>query len=410
MGFLMLSEIKISLIKSRMNVQSFLFALIPQGKPTLFTGEGASIKLSENIAGFGHKKILIITDEILHKLGVLDGIKQTLEKAGVDFVVFDEVLPDPTYAIVDAGTACYRKENCDAVLAVGGGSSIDAAKAIALAASNRVKNSIKLAGVYRGRRGPVPLYAVPTTAGTGSEVTLASVISDSETHAKLPIVDHRTLPLAAALDPVLMTGMPKPITAATGMDALTHAVESFIATTSTRNTELYSRSAIKAIFEHLPRAYHHGEQLNAREAMAMASFNAGFAFSKTLVGYVHGIAHQLGAFYGTPHGLANALVLPHVLEFSADVVEQKLATLAADIGVAKAKASDADNAQAFIDAVYHLQEEVKVLRQLDALKTSDIRAIAKAALKESHSSYAVPKYMSLQDCEVILQKMLKEEK
>jgi len=402
----MLFDLQVSAIKSRMKVQNFLFSLIPQGKPTLFTGAGASDRLCENIAGFGHKKILIVTDKVLVKLGALDNMQKVFADKGVSVVVFDGVEPDPTYAVVDAGTALFLKEKCDAILAVGGGSSIDAAKVIALAAANRTSNSIKLAGVYRSRRFPKPFYAAPTTAGTGSEVTLAAVISHPETHVKMPIIDHRTLPLAAALDPLLMKGMPPHITAATGMDALTHAIESFVATTSTRHTELYARSAVKAIFQALPIAYEKGEDLAAREMMAMASFNAGYAFTKTLVGYVHGIAHHFGAIYGTPHGLANSLVLPHVLDFYKDAIPEKLAELAREIGLGKKNDNEEKLAQLFVDEVYALRKHVGIPDVLAALKREDIKAIASAALKETHAQYAVPKYMDLKTCEAMLEKLL----
>ncbi len=402
----MLNDLQISMIKSRQRVQSFLFALIPQGKPTLFVGAGSSEQLCENIAGFGHQKVLFVTDEILNQLGVLEGMQAVFESKGVEWAVFDGVEPDPTYDVVDAGTKMYMMEKCDAILAVGGGSSIDAAKVIALAAGNRAKKSIKIAGVYRARKTPRPLYAIPSTAGTGSEVTLAAVISDPDTHIKLPVVDHRTLPLAAALDPVIMRGMPPHITAATGMDALTHAIESFIATTSNRSTEHYSRSAVRAIFNSLETAYNSGEDLAAREEMAMASFNAGYAFTQTLVGYVHGIAHHLGSTYGTPHGLANALVLPHVLEFSKDKVEERLADLAREIGVANEGDSVEDQAQAFIDAVYELRANIGIPSTLEALRPKDIKNIAKAALKETHAQYSVPKYMDRKTCEKLLENLL----
>lgn len=402
----MLHDIEISIMKSRMKVQSFLFSLIPQGKPTLFVGANSSEQLCENIAGFGHKKVLIVTDAILHKLGVLKGMQKVFEQQGLEYCVFDGVEPDPTYDVVDEGLAMYRSEQCDAVLAVGGGSSIDAAKVIALAAANKTKRSIKLAGVYRSRKSPRPFYAVPSTAGTGSEVTLAAVISHPKTHIKLPVVDHRTLPLAAALDPIIMKGMPPHITAATGMDALTHAVESFIATTSNRNTELYARSAVKAIFTYLPRAYDKGDDLEAREAMAMASFNAGYAFTQTLVGYVHGIAHHLGSTYGTPHGLANALMLPHVLEFSKDAIEDRLAELAREIGLGEENTSDEDLAQAFINEVFALRHKLGLPSTLEKMKKSDIRNIAKEALKETHAQYAVPKYMDQSTCEALLENLL----
>lgn len=402
----MLFELQVRLIKSRMSVQNLLFSLIPQGKPTLFTGVGASKQLCENIAHFGHKKVMIVSDEVLHKLGVLEPIQEALDRVGVESVIFDAVKPDPDFTVVDEGSVFFNKHNCDAVLAVGGGSSIDAAKAIALAVGNRVKKSIKLAGVYRARRAPKPLYAIPTTAGTGSEVTLAAVISHPETHAKMPIADHRTLPLAAALDPEIMKGMPPHITAATGMDALTHAIEAYLATTANRKTDLYARAAVSMIFENLPKAYHKGNDLKAREQMAMASFNAGYAFTHTLVGYVHGIAHQLGSKYGTPHGLANALVLPHVLEFSKDQVEQRLAELAQEVNLGKKSQSNEKLAQQFIDRVYELRKEVGIPSTLKDLQEKDIPELAKAALKETHSTYAVPKYMDQKTCELLIAKLL----
>jgi alcohol dehydrogenase class IV len=223
---------------------------------------------------------------------------------------------------------------------------------------------------------------------------------------KMPIVDHRTLPLAAALDPDIMKGMPPYITAATGMDALTHAIEAYLATTANRKTDLYARSAVSMIFENLPKVYHKGNDLKAREQMALASFNAGFAFTQTLVGYVHGIAHQLGSQYGTPHGLANSLVLPHVLEFSKDAVEQRLAELAKEIGLGKKSTSTEALAQLFIDAVYALRKEVGIPDTLKDLQEKDIPALAKAALKETHSSYSVPKYMNQQECEQLIVKLL----
>lgn len=402
----MLFELQISLIKSRMKVQSFLFSLLPQGKPTLFTGVGASRQLCENIALFGHKKVLIVSDEVLHKLGVLKPIQEALDSNGVESVIFDAVKPDPTFDIVDEGSEFFGKHKCDSVLAVGGGSSIDAGKAIALATGNRVKKSIRLAGPYRARRAPKPFYAIPTTAGTGSEVTLAAVISHPQTHMKMPIADHRTLPLAAALDPEIMKGMPPHITAATGMDALTHAIESYLATTATRRTDLYARSAVKMIFENLPVAYDKGNNLKAREQMALASFNAGYAFTQTLVGYVHGIAHQLGSKYGTPHGLANALVLPLVLEFSKDQVEERLAQLAKEIGLGKKSDSDAQLAQHFIDSVYDLRKQIGIPATLKDLKAKDIPELAKAALKETHYTYPVPKYMDQKTCEQLIAKLL----
>jgi alcohol dehydrogenase len=296
-----------------------------------------------------------------------------------------------------------RAEGCEAVLAIGGGSPMDAAKVISAAATND-RPLARLEGLMKVRKAPMPLYALPTTAGTGSEVTLAAVVSDTDTHTKKFFVDPKLIPLMTALDPELMLGLPAPITAATGMDALTHAVESYIAKTSTDQTERYAVAAVRLIFENLPKVYADGSDVEARKAMALASYYAGFAFTRTSVGYVHAIAHHFGAFYGTPHGLANAIVLPHVLEFSADAAAGRLAALARAIGLDAA--DDAAGARAFIDAVRGLEEVVGIPSTLDALRREDIERIATGALAEAHANYPVPRYMSEQECQAMLARML----
>jgi alcohol dehydrogenase class IV len=280
---------------------------------------------------------------------------------------------------------------------------MDAAKVIAAAATDP-RPVEKLEGLLRVRKAPLPLFAIPTTAGTGSEVTLAAVVSDSQTHEKKFFVDPKLLPMMTALDPTLMVGLPPHITAATGMDALTHAVESWLATTSTPQTEAYARVAIKLIFEHLPTACSKGDDIEARKSMALASYYAGLAFTRTSVGYVHAIAHTFGARYGTPHGLANAIALPHVLEFSKSAAVDRLARMAELIGVAGG--SDAEKAGAFIEAVRALKEKVGIPATLDALVASDIPGIAAHALAEAHMNYPVPRYMSQSECEALLREVL----
>ncbi len=402
----MFFNLKVRFYKIRVSLMTLLFKLIHQEKPILFTGKNASGQLCENIAYFGQKKVLIVTDSMLAKLDLIGGIKSSLEENGVASAVFDGVEPDPTYDIVDAGIAMFKSEKCDSILAVGGGSSIDAAKAIAIGANNNVSSAIKLAGPYKGKRRPKPFFCIPTTAGTGSEVTLAAVVSDSKTHKKLPIADHRTIPIAAALDPEIMQGMPQQVTAATGLDALTHAVESYITTIATPATNYYAVAAIRMIFKNLPEAYKNGSNLKAREAMGLASFYAGYAFTRTLLGYVHGIAHQFGGYYGTPHGMANALVLPHILDFSKDCINDKLAVLAKEIGVGHEGMNEEELAQCFIDAVYQLRRDVGLPETLDKLQEKDIPDIAKAALWEAHTAYPVPKYMDKAKCEEIIGKLL----
>jgi len=384
-------------------VSKLVFKLVPDRIPLTLLGAGCSADLCASIAQLGVGKILIVTDAMLVKLGIVAKITDALERNGVRWCIYDGVEPDPTFDHVEAGLAMLRREGCDAVLAVGGGSPMDASKLIAAAATND-RPLRKLAGLFKVRTTPLPLFAIPTTAGTGSEVTLAAVVSDPVTHAKQFAVDPKLLPLMAALDPLLMLGLPPPVTAATGMDALTHAVESYLAITSTPQTERYAMAAIKLIFANLPRACSEGSDVEVRKSMAMASYYAGIAFTRTSVGYVHAIAHTFGAYYRTPHGLANAIVLPHVLEFSAVVAGRRVAQMARILGLEAE--GDAALARAFIDAVRDLMGRVGIPSTLEALKRSDIPAIAKQAVAEASMNYPVPRYMTETECGELIGRML----
>jgi len=382
-----------------MAIAGLLAKLLPDRIPVTFVGDGAARELCGAIARMGHRKLLVVTDAGLVGLGLVGRIVDALSAEGVDAVVYDGVEPDPTFAQVQDGVARLEAAGCDAVLAVGGGSPMDAAKVIAAAATNggRVE---KLEGRFRVRRPPLPLFALPTTAGTGSEVTLAAVVSDTTTHQKKFFLDPKLLPAMTALDPSLMTGLPPAITAATGMDALTHAVESFLARTASPATEAWSLAAVRLVFGNLPRACRDGSDLAARKAMALASYYAGLAFTRTSVGYVHAIAHTFGAFYGTPHGQANAIALPHVLSFSEGPARARLARLGDAIGAGGA--SEAEKAARFIDAVRRLSAEIGIPETLAALRPEDVAPIARQALAEAHLNYPVPRYMSQSQCETLL--------
>ncbi len=384
-------------------VTKVVFKLVPDRIPLTLMGAGSSTELCASIAQLGIGKVLIVTDAMLVKLGIVAKITADLDKYGVRWCIYDGVEPDPTYEHVEAGLSMLRRERCDAVLAVGGGSPMDAAKIISAAATNN-KPLRKLAGLFKVRKTPLPLFAIPTTAGTGSEVTVAAVVSDPVTHAKQFVIDPKLLPVIAALDPLLMVGLPQAVTAATGMDALTHAVESYIALTSSPLTESYATAAIKLIFANLPRACSDGSDIEARKAMAMASYYAGIAFTRTSVGYVHAIAHTFGAHYRTPHGLANAIVLPHVLEFSAGPARRRLAQMARMIGIEAG--GDEALARAFIAAVRDLMERIGIPPTLEALKPTDIAGIAKQALAEANMNYPVPRYMTQAECEALIGRML----
>jgi alcohol dehydrogenase class IV len=305
-------------------VSGIFSKLLPDRIPVTFIGPDASRELCESISHLGSGRVLIVTDATLVELGLIDRITEALDSVGLAWSIYSGVEPDPTFAQVEAGHAQLTREGCEVVLAVGGGSSMDAAKVIAAMATNPGPAQ-KLEGMMKVKRAPMPLFAIPTTAGTGSEVTLAAVVSDTDTHAKKFFADPKLLPLMTALDPSLMTGLPAPITAATGMDALTHAVESFLSRLSNETTEKYAEISVRLVFDNLPVACTDGNDLEARKAMALASYYGGLAFTRTSVGYVHAIAHTFGAYYRTPHGLANAIALPHVLAFSKEAGESRLA-------------------------------------------------------------------------------------
>ncbi len=377
--------------------------MLPDRIPVTFVGGDAVGELCESIGHRGLRKALVVTDAGLVKIGLVDRVTDALTAAGVEWSVYANVEPDPTFTQVEGGFDRYEADGCDAVVAFGGGSPMDAGKMIAAMATNG-RPLGKFEGKFKVKQPPAPLFAIPTTAGTGSEVTVAAVVSDTETHEKKFFLDPKLLPEMAALDPSLMTGLPGPMTAATGMDALTHAVESFISKTSTKQTEGYSEIAVRLIFRHLPTAYAEGENIAARKGMALASYYAGLAFTRTSVGYVHAIAHNLGAAYGTPHGLANAIALPLVLDYSKEDARPQLARLAEIIG--HDAGSDTQKAQAFIDAVRDLMTTVGIPSRLDALKEEDIPAIAERACAEAYLDYPVPRYMDTDECEAVLQQMV----
>lgn len=383
-----------------MKVSTFI---LPFRQPELFTGAGASLELCEAIANDGHDTVLIVTDAMLVELGLIQPMQDKLSALGITSVVFDGVKPDPTIEQIEAGVTRYKAENCQAILAVGGGSSIDAAKIIAA----RIKNNKpirKMEGLFRVFWGMAPLYAVPTTAGTGSEVTIAAVVSDPERKKKMSVIDLKLVPQKAALDGALMTGLPAPITAATGMDALTHAVEAYISRNANKKTDAHAIDATKLIFEHLPTAFHDGKNLQAREQMALASYKAGVAFTIAGVGYVHAISHNLGAYYHVPHGLANAIVLPYILDFSKPNCAGRLADLARAVGLQGS--NDTELADAFIAKIRAMNADFGIPTVIEKLQKADIPQIRKAAQWEALSTYAVPRYLTDSQAEGLIARML----
>lgn len=383
------------------------FMPIPQ--PTLLVGPGSSARLGQAVAGFGHRKVMIVTGGFTVRHGLLTALTDALTAGGTAYAVFDKITPDAPIPLVEEGVAFFKAHDCDAFIAFGGGSSMDAAKAMACAVANPGKPVRKLAGYFKGLNGktaPAPIYAVPTTAGTGSEVTVAAVIADPERSSKIVIVDTRLVPKIAALDPLLMTGLNPATTAATGMDALTHAVEAYLGNWATPATDAMALQAVGLIFQNLRRVFTHGSDVKAREQMALAATYAGIAFTRANVGYVHAIAHQFGGKYHTPHGLANAMVLPHILRFSAPAVTDRLAQLAQAARLSDACGDEDALAEKFLGAVELLTRDLQIPQHLDALKAEDIPALARAALKEAHTGYPVPRYLTQAQCEEIISRLL----
>ncbi|HVT37226.1 MAG TPA: iron-containing alcohol dehydrogenase [Nevskiaceae bacterium] len=374
--------------------------------PELYSGPGSSLRLCEHIADTGVKKLLIVTDAMLVKIGLLKPLQEKLTQLGVNYVVYDGVQPNPTIEQIETGLAMLKKEGCTAILAIGGGSSIDAAKVIAARATNPFMKIVHMAGLMRVVFKLLPLYVVPTTAGTGSEVTIAAVVSDPSTTRKFAIMSPRLVPVGAALDGALMTGLPPPITSATGMDALTHAVEAYISRNHTDMTDAEALDATRLIMANLQTAVKDGSNVEARQNMALASYKAGVAFTTAGVGYVHAIAHNFGAYYHLPHGLANAIILPRVLDFSKPNCIERLAKLAEVSGLKKGGESDAQLADAFIAKVRALNAEFGIPTQVEKLKQSDIPAITDKALAEAHWTYAVPRYMDKPECQAFIAQML----
>lgn len=391
--------------RARLLVLHALIASVRMRRPVLLAGPGTARQLCRTLADLGHRRVLLVTDAVLNRLGIVQPLVEALEAAGVACAVHDGVEPDPTHAQIEAGVAAARAHRADAVLGVGGGSPMDAAKLIAACVGNDCAVAA-LVGNFRVKKPPLPIYAVPTTAGTGSEVTAIAVVTDTAARAKTPVVDPRLIPAMAALDAGLMLGLPAPVTAATGMDALTHAVESCLSGFANAETRALSVAATRMVFANLGRACADGADLEARQAMALASTLAGFAFTRASVGYAHAIAHDLGALYHTPHGLANALALPHVLDFCRDAAAPRLAELAVAIGAAGTGDPPRDAAQAFIDRLRALQRAIGLPPTLAALREADIPGIAGRALAEAQGFYPVPRYMRRPECEAILRRLL----
>ncbi len=375
-------------------------------QPQIVKGEDSVLKISDVLQSKGIDKVLIITDNGLKNLGLVDPLIEKLEKDGIKAFVFSDVQPNPTVENVESAKDFYLANDCRAIVAFGGGSPMDCAKGAGARISNPTRSINSMRGLCHVRKKLPLLLAVPTTAGTGSEITIAAVITDSETHEKSAMNSTKLRPLYVFLDPNLTVGLPQKITSTTGMDALTHAVEAYIGQSNIRSTRENAEKATKIIFENLEKVYNDGKNVEAREKMLIASFCAGAAFTRAYVGYVHCIAHQLGGLYGVPHGLANAVILPYVLDFYGSKIYKPLARLADVAGIGKDYATTEEKAKAFIKEIKEMKTRMGIPEKFDMIKEEDIPTIVSRALKEGNPLYPVPVIMSPEDCEKVIREFM----
>ena len=347
------------------------------------------------------ESVMLVTDAGIRSLGLTDFLEKTLEENGIDCCVYDRTVANPTIWNVEEARELYLENEAQAIIAFGGGSSMDCAKAAGARIVRPNQSISQMKGLLKVHKRLPLLIAVPTTAGTGSETTLAAVITDSVKHHKYPINDFSLIPLYAVLDYHETVGLPKSITASTGMDALTHAVEAYIGGSTTRETRAMAEEAVSLIHQYLKAAYDDGHNKAARKGMLKAAYCAGVAFTKSYVGYVHAVAHSLGGQYGTPHGLANAVLLPIVLRMYGPSCEKKLAHLARNTGVVDTALSDEETARLFIDWVQEMNDSMGIPRKLSGIQEEDIPLMAKHADKEANPLYPVPKLMNRKELEEI---------
>ncbi|NKF50118.1 L-threonine dehydrogenase [Shewanella sp. WXL01] len=347
-------------------------------------GQDSVNEAINDIKALGFAKALIVTDKPLVDIGLVANVVDKLQTQGIESVIFDGVQPNPTTGNVNAGLELLNTNKCDFVISLGGGSPHDCAKGIALVATNggEIKD---YEGVDVSSKPQLPLVAINTTAGTASEMTRFCIITDEERHIKMAIVDKNTTPILSVNDPELMLEKPKALTAATGMDALTHAVEAYVSIAANPITDACAIKAIELIQANLVNAVNKGDDINAREQMAYAQFLAGMAFNNASLGYVHAMAHQLGGFYDLPHGVCNAVLLPHVQEYNAQVVPARLKDVAIAMGQNVVGLTDEQGAQAAIEAIRTLSAAVSIPANLTELgvKAEDIPTLADNALKDA---------------------------
>ena len=386
-----------------------IISALPPPSPILFKGNNALESLIADIKANKLDRLLLVTDKQIHALGLYKELADQLTKQAIATELYSDVEPNNPIHSIEQALSHYHQTQSQGVICLGGGSVMDCGKLVAARIARPDKTTVQLKGLFKIRRQLPPVYAIPTTAGTGSETTVAAVAFDPIAKQKFAVTDLCLCPRAAVLLPELTYDLPPQITAHTGMDALTHAIEAYLGIIGTVFTRQKSLNVCSLIFANLLPAYEQGRSHQYRENMLLASFYAGEAFTRASVGYVHAIAHSLGGYYGTAHGLANAVILPKVLRWYGHSAEQKLAQLADHCQIGGDKNTQDAKALAFIQAIEQLNQQMGIPTGLNDLKCEDIPALARKALEEAHPEYPVPKFMDLNSCQEILRSLLVEE-
>ena len=370
--------------------------ILPYREPKIFDSIGAIPQLlkSKNM-----DSVLLVTDPFLRTSGATAPLEKVLQENGIRCAVYDQTRANPTVHNVEEALTLYRKEGCQCLIAFGGGSSMDCAKAVGARVAYPKKQLDQLKGLLRVLRRIPTLVAIPTTAGTGSEVTDTAVITDTERKHTYTMNNFTLIPHYAVHDPAVTYTLPPHLTATTGMDALTHAVEAYIGGSTSRETRRLAEEAVKLVFENLEIAYQDGNNHTARKNMLRAAYAAGVAFSKSYVGYIHAVAHSLGGQYNIPHGLANSVLMPIVLESYGEKVHEKLRKLGIIAGVAAETDSAREGARKFIEAIRQLNRNMGIPEKLGGIQEADIPAMAAHADKEANPLYPVPVLMNARELE-----------
>ncbi len=371
--------------------------VLPWRKPELISGPGSVSKLPAFIAAKGDKKVLVITGKTSWAKGRVKVLYDGLIAEGIEPIVYHDTVPNPTITNIEEAVKMYNENGCTAIIAFGGGSPQDCAKGVGARIARPNKTIPQMKGLFKVLKRIPTLYAIPTTAGSGSETTIAAVISNSETHEKYPVNDICLIPRYAVLDPLTTVSLPPHVTSTTGMDTLTHSVEAFIGRSNTRETREMAIESVKLVFENLKKAYDDGQNIEARHNMQLASYYGGVAFTRAYVGYVHAIAHTLGGMYDVAHGLANAVILPHMLEYYGESCHKALAELADNVGITEAGDSIATKANKFIAAIKELNASMEIPTTFTEIQEKDIPLMVKRAQSEGNPLYPVPKLMGVED-------------